>query len=121
MYSIKTLGYATLMWVAMAAGTAMAGDPPPEANPSAVVSFSDLNLDTAAGVATLYRRIEHSADQVCEIPRETHQLKITMDLKACKARATDNAVRLVNLPALTSLHVARTGRSISPAQVAKGD
>ena len=120
MNPIKTLGCATLLLVGMVSGTVTAGDLA-EGSPSTVVSFSDLNLSTAAGVATLYRRIEHSADQVCEIPRETHQLKITMDLKACKASATEKAVRLVNLPALTSLHVARTGHASPPVQVAKGE
>ena len=89
------------------------------APPTSVVSFSDLNLNSRAGIATLYGRIRHSADVVCEMPRETRRLRATQDLKTCKASATLRAVQLVNVPALTALHAARTGTTLRDTRVAR--
>jgi UrcA family protein len=112
-----TIGCATLVLASIVSGTAIASDTVIE-QPMTAVSFADLNLNSAAGVATLYRRIEHAADQVCDYPRETRQIKITVDLRTCKAKATERAVRQVGSPALNALHLARTGRGEKPVQVA---
>ena len=113
----STLCRAALVTAFLAATTAIAAGV--EGTPARVVSFADLNLDTPSGVRVLYRRIEHMADRVCELPRETRQLRMDTDLKACRAAATERAVRLVNLPALDALHLAKAGRSTSPVQFAK--
>jgi UrcA family protein len=112
-----TFGCATLVLASIVSGTAIASDTATEP-PMSAVSFADLNLNSAAGVATLYRRIEHAANQVCDYPRETRQIKITVDLRTCKARATERAVLQVGSPALSALHVSRTGRVEKPVQVA---
>lgn len=113
----NTLLRNAVLAAAILLSVAAAGGQPVDPPPSRVVSYADLNLNTSAGVRALYRRIEHMADRVCELPRETRQLKNWTDLAACKAGATERAVRLVNLPALDDLHVARSGRRLAPAQV----
>ena len=102
----------------LTSATVIAADPI-DAPPNGLVSFADLKLDSHAGIRALYRRIEAMADRVCEVPRETRQLKNWSDLKTCRAGATERAVRLVNLPALDDLHLARVGRRDAPAQVSR--
>ena len=36
-----------------------------DSRPALTVHYSDLNMNTEAGVATLYNRIRHAAQQVC--------------------------------------------------------
>lgn len=90
----------------------------PPADPTKTVNYEDLNLRTTAGVNALYQRIEKAANEVCQLPKGTQQLKLESELKACKADATDRAVMQANLQALTSLHLARTGRQVDPGRYA---
>ena len=90
---------------------------PPE-YPSKTVSYEDLNLQSKAGIAALYRRIEVAARKVCDQPYGALQLKLRADIDACKADATDQAVLQANLPALSALHLARTGRKMGAPQYA---
>ena len=87
--------------------------------PTLAVGYADLNLASKAGVAALYRRIESAADQVCDLPRDTRRLKPEADLAACKARVTDRAILQVDLPALSAMHLAKTGRGTPPDRLAK--
>jgi len=108
---------ATVLFASIVSAAAIAGDTDPK--PSNAVNFADLNLNSPAGVSALYQRIERAADRVCELPRETHQLKIEFDLKTCKSQATDRAVFQLGLPALSALHRAKTGRTEELVRVAK--
>ncbi len=92
---------------ALIGGAALADAP---ADPAKAVKFADLNLSSPEAVATLYQRIERAADQVCQMPKGTLQLKLESELKACRKEATDRAILQANLPALSALHLARTGR-----------
>ena len=112
--AVTTIVLATL-FCAAAVGAAESGDP----LPATTVDYADLNLDSKAGLVQLYQRIEHAADQVCELPRETRRLKPEADLRKCKARVTDRTVMRVDLPALNALHFAKTGRGVSPDRLAK--
>lgn len=107
MNSFVTFRCTALALGVLTSGAALA-DPP--ADPAMAVRFADLNLSSPEAVATLYQRIERAADQVCQLPKGTLQLKLESDLKACRADATDRAVLQANLPALNALHLARTGR-----------
>lgn len=102
------------------ATTALAGGSP-ERIPQRVVSYGDLNLQSKAGVTALYRRIRSAADLVCRERRGVTQLILDADIQACRMDSTDRAVAQVNLPTLTSLHFARTGRKLPDLRVAKQD
>ncbi len=102
--------------LAILCSAACLADTPPA--PMATVKYADLNLATSSGVAALYQRIERAAAQVCQLPQGTHQLKLESELKACRAEATDRAVGHANLPTLSAMHFARTGRQIGPGQYA---
>jgi UrcA family protein len=80
------------MAVTMLVGVAQAADAPER-----VVAFQDLNLNTAAGVQALYRRIHVAADQVCGNV-DGRDLQFARVHKACVQRATADAVAAVNKP-----------------------
>ena len=62
-----------------------------------VVRFKDLDLSTAEGAQTLYERIAFAARSVCRDVSATN-------LRECRARAVDDAVRAVGRPLLSSVH-----------------
>ena len=62
-----------------------------------VVRFNDLDLSTAVGARTLYERISTAARVVCRDAAYT-------EMRECKARAVDEAVRAVGSPLLSSVH-----------------
>jgi UrcA family protein len=86
--------------------------------PMTTVKYADLNLSTSSGLAALYQRIEHAAIEVCELPQGTRQLKLETELKVCRAGAIDRAVGQANLPKLSAMHFARTGRQVDSARYA---
>lgn len=112
MTSTKLIRCSAIVLAAFTCGSALAGD---DAPPRKVVAYPDLNLNSTAGVATLYRRIERAAAEVCNLPHNARQLKLAHEIKACRNEAVDRAVREANLSALSELHLARTGRK-PPAQ-----
>jgi UrcA family protein len=86
--------------------------------PQQVVKFGDLNLNSSAGAATLYRRIQRAAERVCEGPLGVRELSIAARSEACIAQAIERAVKDVNTQTLTSLHWAKTGRAEKPILIA---
>jgi len=62
-----------------------------------VVRFNDLDLSTAEGAKTLYERISFAALIVCRDVGST-------EMRECRARAVDDAVRGVGRPLLSSIH-----------------
>src|SRR5262245_56523834 len=62
-----------------------------------VVRFKDLDLSTAEGAQTLYDRITMAARIVCRDAGYT-------EMRECRARAVDDAVRAVGRPLLSSVH-----------------
>jgi UrcA family protein len=93
---------------------------PPGAVPQAVVNYSDLNLDSPAGAATLYLRIAHAADRVCPSSgRET--LLAEANRRSCTAHAIRRAVETVNARELTRYYAMKTGQSVNASErVASG-
>jgi len=116
MTSSTLIRCAAILLAGVPFGSALAADGPAE--PSKAIKYSDLNLNTSVGVAALYQRIERAASEVCQLPQGTKQLKIESEIKACRADSVDRAIVQVNLPALSALHVARTGRKLDSAQYA---
>jgi UrcA family protein len=77
---------------------------------SETVKFADLKVDTSAGVAELYRRINSAARRVCLY--EATDVQSARIWQNCVRPTVDAAVAKVNNPLLTALH---TGRNPSPA------
>ena len=76
--------------------------------PARTVHYSDLNLNTEAGVATLYRRIRNAAEQVCG-DVGSRQLEQAAAARACVRQAIFSSVQSVNNPQLTNEYNARFG------------
>jgi UrcA family protein len=72
------------------------------------VRYSDLNLNTQAGAAVLYKRIRNAAQEVCG-DVGSRRLAEAAAAKACVNRAIFTGVRSVNAPALTSEYNAHAG------------
>ena len=115
MISSNLIRCAAILLAGISCGSALADAP---AVPSKIVRHSDLNLSTSAGVSTLYQRIWRAAAEVCQLPQGTRQLIVESAIKSCRADAVDRAILQANLPALSALHVARTGRKVDNAQYA---
>jgi UrcA family protein len=62
-----------------------------------VVRFKDLDLSTAEGAQVLYERIASAARVVCRDIAST-------EMRECRARAVEEAVRAVGRPLLSSVH-----------------
>jgi len=77
--------------------------------PTVTVRYDDLNLATAAGVDTLYRRISSAAREVCP-DMYSRDLKIVAASAHCRADAVAQAVHAVNNPQLALVHAARVSR-----------
>jgi UrcA family protein len=75
--------------------------------PSVHVSYADLNLSSAAGAKTLYRRINVAANEVC--PNDSRDLALKQIHDSCLQEAVAAAVRDVNAPQLSTLYVAKNG------------
>ena len=116
MTSINIIRCAAVVLAAITSGNVFAGGPPAE--PSKTVTHSDLNLTSAACVAVLYQRIERAAEEVCQLPQGTKMLRLEVEIKACRADAADRAITQANLPALSALHLAKTGRKPDTSQYA---
>ena len=95
------LAYAAALWLAcaLAASNAQADDARSES-----VKFTDLNLDSQAGVETLYGRIHAAARRVCEQPAGE-----LAALKKCMAKAENEAIGKVNNSLLTAFYQKKTG------------
>jgi UrcA family protein len=74
--------------------------------PARTVHYSDLNLNTEAGVATLYNRIRNAAQLVCGNV-DPRRLDEAASAKACVNHAVFTSVTAVNNPKLTSEYNAR--------------
>jgi UrcA family protein len=76
--------------------------------PARTVHYSDLDLNTQAGVAALYSRIRSAAEQVCGNVDSRRLEQVTV-AKACVDQAVSASVASVNNAKLSSEHSARVG------------
>ena len=89
-------------------GVAQAATPNDEA-PSLVVRYGDLDLSTAAGARTLYRRLSTAAHQVC--PFEDSKAPAQMAYNnTCRAEAVARALHDINSPQLATLEAGHAKR-----------
>jgi UrcA family protein len=76
-------------------------------DPAAVtVRYTDLNLATDAGNATLYARLESAARKVCA-PSDIRDLGQMAAASTCQHQAIARAVQNVNSPKLAAVYAAR--------------
>jgi UrcA family protein len=75
-----------------------------------LVRYSDLNLESGAGAATLLSRLSKAANKVCDLPAPG-PLSVTLRHKefACREEALQNAVASVGHSAVTALYQTRRG------------
>lgn len=81
------------------------------------VRYSDLNLNTQAGAAVLYKRIRSAAEQVCG-DVDVRRLDEVAAGKACVDRAISSSVHSVNNPLLTRVYSTHVGPAQTPINVA---
>jgi UrcA family protein len=112
-----TRGMLGVILCSASTGAALAGTPD-GAGPQQVVEFADLNLQRQAGVALLYQRIEAAAHVVCNSSGE-RELAQVVRWHLCLDHSIARAVSDLSIPALTSYHMAKSGRNDVPYSVAK--
>ncbi len=70
------------------------------------VNYADLNLESAAGIESLYARIRSAAKQVCGTA-ERHDFGAQADVRACREAAVANAVAKIDNAALAARHAGK--------------
>jgi len=84
-----------------------------------VVSYSDLNLNAAAGARTLYGRLRMAATQVCAPFSGGSTLKDKSRWRECFEPALARSVAEIDAPMLTAYHLSRSGKTEPATRVAK--
>jgi UrcA family protein len=90
-----------ILWSTLPVSAAFSADK--ETPPARTVSYSDLNIHSAAGARILYRRIRTAAIEVCHF-RDSWDLALKNLREACIKSAVDEAVRVVPSQELAALH-----------------
>ena len=89
-------------------GTALAREPTAAATTNGSVTypvgFSDLDVSAMKGAKTLYLRIRHAAERVCESAATWGK----KEGESCVQTAIDDAVARVDVPLLTQYHQLRS-------------
>jgi len=71
--------------------------------PAVIVNFSDLDIARGSGVETLYQRLRTAAKTVCG-EKDTRNLTVMQEWRACYKEALDGALQKVNNASLDKLH-----------------
>ena len=100
-------------------GTALAQEPTVAFSTAAYpVGFSDLEVSTMKGAKTLYLRIRHAAETVCESAATWGK----KEGETCVRKSIDDAVARVDAPLLTQYHDLRSkGDKAALLQLAKAN
>ena len=106
----KTAQCATLILISAISSVAMATSSA-RVQASVKVRFADLDLNSAADVSTLYRRIKRASYQVCEIPRTGRDMAAAREARNCRTDSVARAVQQVGVPALIEMHQKKTGNA----------
>jgi UrcA family protein len=83
--------------------------------PQRTVRYSDLNLASPSGAATLYQRIRSAARSVCEAPFAS-DLQAQAAEQQCTHEAIKRAIYEVNAPLLTGYYLAKSRPVLTVAQ-----
>jgi UrcA family protein len=106
-YAIS-LAAATAALAFTLATTSVIAAPATRGKISIQVDYGDLDLTSAAGAATLYRRIEKAARKACGGRDGLVPLHLREDATTCVQDAVDSAVERVDRETLTALHRQRS-------------
>jgi UrcA family protein len=71
------------------------------------VSYADLNIESAAGVKSLYGRLRFAAQRVCAPLDDGRGIPGNFRYQNCYKTALDSAVGQINKPVLTAMHQSR--------------
>jgi UrcA family protein len=84
------------------------GQPAWGAEPMQVsISYADLNMESAAGLRSLYGRLKNAARHVCSPLDDGRHSPANFAFLRCYETALDSAVAKVNRPVLTAMHNSR--------------
>jgi UrcA family protein len=107
---------ATAIGAAALAQPAMAAEATPAHTVSYPVGYSDLDVSTVKGARTLYLRIRHAAETVCEGAATWGK----SEREACVNKAVNEAVARIDAPQLTQYNQLRSkGNDAGLVQLAK--
>jgi UrcA family protein len=101
--SILAAGFLSLGCAAVGAN-ALASDSPTAAKVTYPVGYSDLDVSTTKGAKTLYLRIRHAAETLCESTATWGK----KEGQACVNKAVEDAVVRVDAPLLSQYHQLRS-------------
>lgn len=97
------LAFAAAACLAAPAAFAAGADAPR----TTTVAYDDLNLNSPAGVETLYARLRGAAQNVCG-DRDFRTLRARAAYQSCYSHALDTAVAGVNHDSLTARHLGKS-------------
>jgi UrcA family protein len=86
-----------------AVGLPAQADEPPQIS----VSYADLNIDSSAGLKTLYWRLQTAAQNVCRREDDGRRSPTNFRFQACYKSSLAAAVAEIDKPSLTAMHVSR--------------
>jgi UrcA family protein len=86
----------------------------------AVVHYGDLNLDTAKGAETLYRRMNGAAHRVCSDGGMPSYSIVNHDYQLCRQTAIEQAVEKIDRPKVTVLYDRHFPEYPLPGAIASG-
>jgi UrcA family protein len=95
-----------------AASTAFADNPDAPRYDNVVVTYSDLNLDTAAGNQKLYARLSNAASRACGGEPEIRYIERRAHYRACVEDTLNRAVDKVDSSDLRALREATRKQSV---------
>jgi UrcA family protein len=81
---------------------------------SVTVKFADLNLDSKAGIVTLYHRIKGAAQRVCR-EQASERLVSKHTYAVCIDLAASTAVARINRPMLSDYLAQQSGKRVADA------
>jgi UrcA family protein len=88
--------------------------------PQIKVSYAKVDLSSPQGAALLYKQLAHAAKEVCPDPAfESRSFLIEQDMRKCRTRAIEGAVRSINSPQLTAIFEQQTEQKASVVRVSQ--
>ena len=113
----KQIAMATVAALCLASATGAYADDAMANVPTRTVHYADLNLNTQAGAAILYKRIRNAAIEVCG-DVNSRRLNEAAVAQACVDHAVYGSVQSVNNAKLTNEYNAHTGGAQKTVNVA---
>ena len=102
---LKTVVLASLFALGLPT-LAVAASPSHLGEGSIQVEYGDLNIDTAEGAKTLYKRLQKAAEKGCYLRpyRELGSMRLYNESRSCYKEKLSAAVERINNDELTKIH-----------------